>query len=388
MPITPTTTIETFQTPEGKKWRLAGTDDHGTRYFVPAHLDPTKIRPSVWASETYLQAELGDLTPSPRPPTRPPPDDPLTLPAANAYATWLVAAAEEGATAERHAAYLSRVAHAQPLPIVVTRQQCPHCSTTRPEAGRRRAHRPLLAEPRRPRLQNLQALRARHLRRPLPGAPRLARGVQRGRGHRTRTPHHRLPLLGAQRLHRAEHRLMAETTHEHGPYYWNADSPHCKHGAEPDWNTSTEAHDNWAERHPVSDNGHICLDAPMGKACHDCSAEDGEYVPWGACRTREHARPKNGIVPNPDTEHQQVTVWVGPATAWNGTARTTSPTTATRSPARTAAPTSARSRPAPASATRTASTATPLHRDDRHRRLTAPGPGPPHPGPTPEQDPP
>lgn len=63
MPYTPATTVEYFQTPEGKQWRLAGTDDTGTRYFVPAHLDPTKIRPMVWASEDYLSAELGSLGP-------------------------------------------------------------------------------------------------------------------------------------------------------------------------------------------------------------------------------------------------------------------------------------------------------------------------------------
>ncbi len=63
MPYIPATTVETFQTPEGKQWRLAGTDSNGDRYFVPAHLDPTKIRPLVWASETYLTAELGTLTP-------------------------------------------------------------------------------------------------------------------------------------------------------------------------------------------------------------------------------------------------------------------------------------------------------------------------------------
>lgn len=62
-PATPATTVETFQTPEGKQWRLAGADDSGTRYFVPAHLDPTKIRPLVWASEEYLKAELGPLAP-------------------------------------------------------------------------------------------------------------------------------------------------------------------------------------------------------------------------------------------------------------------------------------------------------------------------------------
>ncbi|WP_405548809.1 hypothetical protein [Streptomyces microflavus] len=105
---------------------------------------------------------------------------------------------------------------------------------------------------------------------------------------------------------------MPERQHEHGPYYWNADTPHCKHGDEPDQSTDCEAHDRWSDRHPESENGHICLDAPMGEACRDCSAEDGEFVPWGACRTREHARPKNGVAPNPDTEHQQVPVWVGP----------------------------------------------------------------------------
>ncbi|MEU5490287.1 hypothetical protein AB0G98_21430 [Streptomyces sp. NPDC020196] len=64
MPYTPAPTVQYFQTPEGKQWRLAGTDGHGTRYFVPAHLDPAKIRPLVWASETYLAAELGPLAPT------------------------------------------------------------------------------------------------------------------------------------------------------------------------------------------------------------------------------------------------------------------------------------------------------------------------------------
>ena len=64
MPYTPATTTEYFQTPEGKQWRLAGTDSNGIRQFVPAHLDPAKIRPLIWASETYLKAELGPLTPA------------------------------------------------------------------------------------------------------------------------------------------------------------------------------------------------------------------------------------------------------------------------------------------------------------------------------------
>lgn len=64
----------------------------------------------------------------------------LTLRTADAYATWLVAVAEKGATAERHAAYLARVAHAQPLPVVVTRHQCPHCGTTRAKKPAAAAH--------------------------------------------------------------------------------------------------------------------------------------------------------------------------------------------------------------------------------------------------------
>ncbi|MFJ9988614.1 MULTISPECIES: hypothetical protein [Streptomyces] len=59
----PNTTVETFQTPEGKQWRLAGTDSNGVRQFVPAHLDPTTISRLVWASEDFLRSELGDLAP-------------------------------------------------------------------------------------------------------------------------------------------------------------------------------------------------------------------------------------------------------------------------------------------------------------------------------------
>lgn len=105
---------------------------------------------------------------------------------------------------------------------------------------------------------------------------------------------------------------MPERQHEHGPYYWNADSPHCNHGPDPDWNTDPEAHDLWAAKHPISDDGRICLDAPAGEACLECSAEEGDMVPSSACRDRDHRRPKNGTVPNPDTEHQLVPVWVGP----------------------------------------------------------------------------
>lgn len=88
--------------------------------------------------------------------------------------------------------------------------------------------------------------------------------------------------------------------HESGAYYWNADTDDCPHGAEPNIETDGEAWDVWSDQHPVSDDGRICLGAPAGEACLDCSAEDGEMVPWAACREREHARPKVAVT---TTEH-------------------------------------------------------------------------------------
>jgi len=55
---------ELFVTPEGRQWRCAGTKADGLRYFVPAHLDPAKVNPMVWASEAFLKSELGDITPA------------------------------------------------------------------------------------------------------------------------------------------------------------------------------------------------------------------------------------------------------------------------------------------------------------------------------------
>ncbi|MFF1499721.1 hypothetical protein ACFVZR_07555 [Streptomyces sp. NPDC058316] len=100
-------------------------------------------------------------------------------------------------------------------------------------------------------------------------------------------------------------------TTDHKPENWfhEAGGDHCPHGAEPD--LDSEARDIWADRHTGSPQDvYICLEAPAGEACGACSSEDGEMVPWAACRVREHARPKQGIVLN-DAEHQQVTVWVG-----------------------------------------------------------------------------
>lgn len=103
------------------------------------------------------------------------------------------------------------------------------------------------------------------------------------------------------------------TTRDHEPaaFYWAADSDECPHGAQPDYRTDGEAWDTWRERHPSSDDGPICLDAPAGTACPACSAEHGDMVPWERCEGRDHIRPKRGIVPNLGAEHQPVQVWVG-----------------------------------------------------------------------------
>ncbi|MFD8469035.1 hypothetical protein ACFV10_28505 [Streptomyces cyaneofuscatus] len=63
MPITASASVETFQTANGKQWRLAGTDDNGLRYFVPAHLEPANVLRLAWAKETDLAEALGPLTP-------------------------------------------------------------------------------------------------------------------------------------------------------------------------------------------------------------------------------------------------------------------------------------------------------------------------------------
>ena len=101
-------------------------------------------------------------------------------------------------------------------------------------------------------------------------------------------------------------------TTDHQPENWfhEAGSNHCPHGAEPDRNT--DAWDTWAEHHSGSPQDvFICLEAPAGQCCGVCSEEFSEPVPWSACQIRRHSRPKDGVVPNPDAEHQQVTVWVG-----------------------------------------------------------------------------
>ncbi|MBD3004769.1 hypothetical protein [Streptomyces sp. 5-10] len=103
---------------------------------------------------------------------------------------------------------------------------------------------------------------------------------------------------------------MSLDEHVEGQFYWSAESDHCPHGPEPDGDT--EAWDEWSDRHPMSDEGRVCLDAPAGTACVECSTGLIDMVPWGECRERIHVRPRNGMVPNPDAEHQEVPVWTGP----------------------------------------------------------------------------
>lgn len=105
--------------------------------------------------------------------------------------------------------------------------------------------------------------------------------------------------------------MSTASDHKPEPWYWEAGADDCPHTPEPDVDADGEAWDAWRERHPSSDNSPICLDAPAGDACGTCSEDDGEMVPWSACRAREHTRPKGGITPNPDTEHQPVIVLVG-----------------------------------------------------------------------------
>lgn len=99
--------------------------------------------------------------------------------------------------------------------------------------------------------------------------------------------------------------------HKPEPWFWERGSDQCPHGPEPEDDT-TDEWETWNERHVGSPQDvYVCLDAPAGDSCSVCSEDSIEMVPWAACRVREHSRAKGGVVPNPDAEHQQVTVLVG-----------------------------------------------------------------------------
>lgn len=99
-------------------------------------------------------------------------------------------------------------------------------------------------------------------------------------------------------------------TDDHKPaqFYWDAETEHCPHKPIPERNT--DAWDEWmALGHQPYDDGVLCLDAPARNACAECSANDGEFVPWTACRVR--SRRKDQPMPNQPTTHQPETVLGG-----------------------------------------------------------------------------
>jgi hypothetical protein len=78
--------------------------------------------------------------------------------------------------------------------------------------------------------------------------------------------------------------------HHPEPWFWEAGSEHCPHGAEPEDDT-TDEWATWYERHTGSaQDVRICLDAPMGEHCPECSADHGAAVPWAACPHNPAAR--------------------------------------------------------------------------------------------------
>lgn len=106
-----------------------------------------------------------------------------------------------------------------------------------------------------------------------------------------------------------ETETVETTVHRPEPWFWEAGSDKCPHGAEPA--DDSPEWDAWDDRHSASPQGVvICLDAPMGDVCVECSEDHNEAVPWSACDERAHARPQPGTVPAPDGSHQPVTVWV------------------------------------------------------------------------------
>jgi hypothetical protein len=82
---------------------------------------------------------------------------------------------------------------------------------------------------------------------------------------------------------------VTDTDHQPEPWFWEAGSEHCPHGAEPD--RDSDVWDVWAERHSGSPQDVVvCLDAPMGDHCPECSADHGEPVPWSLCDAKEAQR--------------------------------------------------------------------------------------------------
>jgi hypothetical protein len=98
--------------------------------------------------------------------------------------------------------------------------------------------------------------------------------------------------------------------HKPEPWFWEAGATECPHGAEPRYEFFCDAWDAWRERHPSSDSGPICLDAPAGEACGACSEECGEMVPWASCRARKRSL-RDGESRQAPLTHTPVTVTGG-----------------------------------------------------------------------------
>ncbi|MDQ0943321.1 hypothetical protein [Streptomyces sp. V1I1] len=54
---------ELYESEDGKRWKLAGTDSAGGRLFVPEYKDPADVPRWVWAKEAELAAAVGALSP-------------------------------------------------------------------------------------------------------------------------------------------------------------------------------------------------------------------------------------------------------------------------------------------------------------------------------------
>lgn len=108
--------------------------------------------------------------------------------------------------------------------------------------------------------------------------------------------------------------MTTEPIHTPEPWFHEIGSDDCPHGAEPD--DETPEWDAWydatSDRHTGSPQDvRICLDAPAGEACGVCSENDGEFVPWSACRVRDRARRDALPAGEQPIQHRPVTVDVG-----------------------------------------------------------------------------
>lgn len=102
--------------------------------------------------------------------------------------------------------------------------------------------------------------------------------------------------------------MTAEPEHLPQSWHWEAGSDQCPHGPEPADDT-TEDWDRWMDRHQwTPQDVRICLDAPAGEACAECSDEQNEFVRWADCIKRLRAQTDRLTV---TPRHIKVVVEVG-----------------------------------------------------------------------------